>query len=106
VAVFLEISNKDLKPFFDVWFRSFKLPQAKITHSVHREEKEFMLKFHISQKGDTFVFPLWVEWIENKKIVRKMMVVDKKEHTFQFSLAHKPKRIQINPDNAVPGEFH
>ena len=106
VAVFLEISDKDLKPFFDVWFRSFKLPQVKMTHSVQREGKVFMLKFHISQKGDTFVFPLWVEWIENKKIVRKMMVVDKKEQTFQFSLTHKPKRIQINPDNAVPGEFH
>jgi hypothetical protein len=35
-----------------------------------------------------------------------MIVVDKKEYTVQFDLAHKPKRIQINPDNAVPGKFY
>jgi len=35
-----------------------------------------------------------------------MIVVDKKEHTAEFDLSHKPKKIKINPDKAVPGKFH
>lgn len=101
-----EISQKDLRPFFDAWFRTYTLPEVKVSHYIERVADKYRLKFHISQQGDPFIFPLWVEWMQDGKNVRKMIVVDKKDHTVQFDLTHKPKRIQINPDNAVPGKFY
>jgi hypothetical protein len=106
LAALSRVSKKDLRPFFNDWFRSFKLPEVKVAHSIERIKSGFHLKFHISQKEDLFTFPLWVEWVEDNQNIRKMMIVDKKEQTFQFVLTHKPKRIQINPDNAVPGKFY
>jgi hypothetical protein len=100
-----DISRKDLRPFFDVWFRSFKLPEVKVTYSIERIADDYRLKFRVSQKGETFIFPLWVGWTEDGKYVRKMIIVDGKDQTFPFELDHKPKRIQINPDSAVPGKF-
>jgi hypothetical protein len=106
VVTLSEISQKDLRPFFDAWFQTYTLPEVKISQYIERVADKYRLKFHISQQGDPFIFPLWVEWMQDGKNVRKMIVVDKKEHTVQFDLTHKPKRIQINPDNAVPGKFY
>jgi aminopeptidase N len=101
-----ETSKKDLGPFFDAWYNSFKLPKVKVIHYTERMGDEYRLKFHVSQQENLFIFPLWVEWIEDGKNIRRMIVVDGKNQTFTFNLAHKPKRIQINPDNAVPGKFY
>ena len=106
VATLSEISQKDLRPFFDAWFKTYTLPEVKVSQYIERVADKYHLKFHISQRGDPFIFPLWVEWRQDGKNVRKMIVVDKKECTVQFDLTHKPKRIQINPDNAVPGKFY
>jgi aminopeptidase N len=106
VVTLSEISQKDLRPFFDAWFHTYTLPEVKVSQDIERVADKYRLKFHISQRGDPFIFPLWVEWMQNGKNVRKMIVVDKKEHTVQFDLTHKPKRIHINPDNAVPGKFY
>jgi hypothetical protein len=106
VTTLSEISQKNLKPFFDGWFKSYTLPHVEISQNVERVAGKFRLKFQLSQKGDAFIFPLWVEWIEDGKNIRKMIVVDKKEFGVQFDLTHKPKRIQINPDSAVPGRFY
>jgi aminopeptidase N len=106
VVTLSEISQKDLRPFFDAWFQTYTLPEVKVSQYIERVADKYRLKFHISQRGDPFIFPLWVEWMQDGKNVRKMIVVDKKEHTVQFDLTHKPKRIHINPDNAVPGKFY
>jgi hypothetical protein len=101
-----EISGQDLQPFFDAWFKAYTLPKVKVTRQIERVEDRYLLKFQISQQENPFIFPLWVGWSENGKNVRKMVVVDKKEQTVQFDLTHKPKRIAINPDDAVPGKFY
>lgn len=106
VATLSEISGQDLGPFFRGWFMSHRLPEVKVTHQVERTEEDYLLKFHIAQLRNPFVFPLWVEWIQNGKRVRKMIVVDKREHTVEFKLPQKPTKIKINPDKAVPGKFY
>ena len=106
VATLSKISQQDLDPFFRAWFRSYTLPEVKVSHSAERAQEEYRLKFHIVQLTDPFIFPLWVEWIQDGKKIRKMIVVDKKEHTVEFKLNHKPKKIRINPDKAIPGHFH
>ena len=106
VATLSKISQQDLDPFFRAWFWSYTLPEVKVSHSAERAQEEYRLKFHIVQLTDPFIFPLWVEWIQDGKKIRKMIVVDKKEHTVEFKLNHKPKKIRINPDKAIPGRFH
>jgi hypothetical protein len=105
VVTLSEISGQDLKPFFEDWFKSYKLPDVKVSSRVERVEGGFRLKFHIAQLTNPFIFPLWVEWIQDGKAVRKMIVIDKKDNTFEFTLTHKPKKISINPDKAIPGKF-
>jgi aminopeptidase N len=106
VTTLSEISQRDLGPFFDVWFKSYTLPKVDVSHYIEGEADRYRLKFQIFQEGTPFIFPLWLEWVEDGKTVRKMIVVDKKEYTVQFDLAHKAKRIRINPDDAVPGKFY
>jgi hypothetical protein len=55
---------------------------------------------------EVFIFPLWIEWIENGDRFRQMVLVDEKIEEFEISLGVKPQKIEINPDNAVPGKFH
>jgi aminopeptidase N len=106
IAALSKISQKDLEPFFSSWFESYTLPEIKVSNSVEKVQEEYRLKFHIVQETDPFIFPLWVEWIQDGKKIRKMIVVDNKEHTVEFKLNQKPKNIRINPDEAIPGYFH
>jgi len=55
---------------------------------------------------DVFIFPLWVEWKENGDRVRRMVVVDERNEEFDIVMRVKPQKIEVNPDNAVPGKFH
>ena len=106
VVTMSEISGQDLGPFFRGWFMSHVLPEVKVTHHIERADEDYLLKFHIAQLRDPFVFPLWVEWIQDGERVRKMIIVDKKEHTAEFKLPQKPTKIKVNPDKAVPGKFY
>ncbi len=106
IATLSEISRQDLKPFFNDWFWTYTLPDVKVTHDVERMAGEYRLKIHIAQLSDPFIFPLWVEWVQDGKKVRKMIVIESKEQTVEYKLNQKPKKIRINPDSAVPGSFH
>lgn len=105
ITVLSEISRQDWTPFFDRWFGSHLLPEVKVEKHLIREEEGYVLKFDIVQYTEAFMFPLWVEWIEDGKKVRKMIVIDRREQEAEFRLDHKPKKIRINPDEAVPGKF-
>jgi len=101
-----EISGKDLEVFFKNWFDSYFLPEVRVTHSIFKGEGGYILRLNITQLKELFVFPLWIEWIENGKKVKKRLIIDEKKEEFDFELLDKPKRIRINPHNAVPGKFY
>ena len=103
---FEDVSGKDLKVFFAMWFESYHLPDTEITHSVDREGRDYLLKIEAVQLKDNFVFPLWIEWVENKNKVRKKLIIEKERQEFTFRLKNKPTKIKINPDSAIPGNFH
>ncbi len=101
-----EASGKDLEIFFKNWFGSYILPKVKVSHSFRKSIDGYVLKLKISQLKDVFIFPLWIEWKENGDRVRRMVVVDEKNEEFEIKLGVKPQKIEVNPDNAVPGKFH
>lgn len=100
-----EISGKDLKIFFRNWFDSYFLPELKIYHSLEKGEEGYILNLKIIQLKEVFVFPLWIEWIENGKKVKKKLIIDEKSEEFDFALKDRPKKIKINPNKTVPGRF-
>ena len=101
-----EISGEDLAIFFRNWFDSYVLPEVKVSHSVLKGEGGYILKLRITQAKELFVFPLWVEWIENGNRVKKKLIIDEKKEEFDFELKSKPRKIKINPNKAVPGRFN
>jgi hypothetical protein len=100
-----EISGEDLTSFFRDWFETYSLPEVQVTHSLEKNEEGYKLVFAINQLTDSFKFPLWIEWIEGEEKIKKMILVHQKEQDFEFELGQKPKKIKINPDEAVPGKF-
>jgi hypothetical protein len=99
------VSGKNLQVFFKGWFQSHTLPEVHTAHFVQKTNDVYILKFRVNQTKDVFVFPLWLEWRENKKIVKEMVVIDEKSEEFEFRTSVKPAKIKINPDKLVPGKF-
>ncbi len=100
-----KISGLDLQAFFNGWFRSHMLPEVYAAHVLQKTDDGYILKLRLNQTKDVFVFPLWLEWRENEKTVKRMVIIDEKTEEFEFQMADKPARIKINPDKLVPGKF-
>ncbi len=106
INIFNELAENDLDDFFDGWFRSYRLPDVKVMYSVEKNSTGFLLRLNVIQDDRFFMFPLWLEWKENGNRVKKKILADKKVVSFEFKMKHKPKKIRINPYDAVPGWFH
>jgi len=106
INIFNEIAENDLDDFFEGWFRSYHLPDVKVVYSVEKDGNGFLLRMNVIQDERFFLFPLWLEWKEDGNRVRKMILADKRVVSFEFKMKHKPKKIRINPNDAVPGWFH
>jgi len=100
-----DVSGKELDVFFKMWFGSYLLPEVRISHSVQKSEEGYILKLKINQRKGTFVFPLWIEWLENGTKAEKMVVIDEPNEEFKIKTQGRPRRIKANPDRAVPGKF-
>ena len=100
-----DASGRDLKVFFDGWFGSYVLPEVRVSTSEQILDGGYALKFRVAQTRGVFVFPLWVSWEENGRAVRKMFEVNSASQEFEVRTAGKPRRIKVNPDKAVPGDF-
>ena len=95
----------DLTPFFTPWFDSHLLPQVQISHDVETAQPGHRLRVRVTQTGNTFVFPLWIEWREDGRKVRRKIVVDKRALSIEIPTDGEPERIRFNPERAVPGRF-
>jgi len=105
-AVMERTSGRDLKAFFDLWFGSHLLPEAMVAATARKEGEGFVLQVRVTQKGPAFVFPLWLEWEENGRTVRRMFVVDAAVKEFDAACAARPTRIKIDPDKLLPGTIN
>lgn len=101
-----KVSERDLTEFFRLWFDSHVLPETKITTSLLRNEAGYSLQIRVSQLLDRFVFPLWISWqAEDGAIRREKIIIDEKKHVFVIPLQGNARKIEVNPDKAVPGKF-
>ena len=103
--VMSEISERDLKPFFDGWFHSYRLPDLLYSYRIDATGNGYDLELSVSQREEVFVFPLDVQWEENKKKIKRQIIVSKKTENFVFHLENEPEKIKINQDKIIPGRF-
>ncbi|MDD8027074.1 MAG: M1 family aminopeptidase [Acidobacteriota bacterium] len=100
-----QAAERDLKPFFDRWLESHLLPEVRVAHSILTTGDTPVLRFHVTQTGPDFVFPLWVSWIENGRRVRRHLDVAAASQTIDVPCAGRPSRIAIDPDGIFPGRI-
>jgi hypothetical protein len=100
-----QTSGRDLQAFFKGWFDTHVLPEIDAAPEILKRGDAYIVKIRVNQTRGNFVFPLWVQWEENKKTVRKMMEIGAATQEFEFPAAFRPARIKINPDRLVPGKF-
>lgn len=97
-----KVSSLDLKPFMVSWFERHTLPQLKIETATETKASRSLFKVKIEQVGETFLFPLWLEWKEGSQIRREKVIINEKIQEFNFSVNNKPQSFKINPDGSVP----
>lgn len=101
-----EISGRDLDDFFALWFDSYKLPECRVRATVDQEGDQLLLRVRVDQLDEAFIFPLWVEWEEpGRGLRREKLTVEKKNQEFSLALQRNIANIKVNPDRAVPGKF-
>jgi hypothetical protein len=102
-----EISERGLDDFFKAWFDSHLLPEVRVTYLVNKIETGEILKVRVDQVNDIFVFPLWLDWVEEKggALHREKLTVEKKNQEFEILLSARAKKIAINAEKAVPGKL-
>ncbi|MBP1767982.1 MAG: pepN 3 [Candidatus Aminicenantes bacterium] len=99
-------SGQDLNAFFGLWFDSHLLPAVQVRAQVDKRETGVLLKITVNQLNADFVFPLWVAWEDGPGAPhREMLIVDRKNKAFEFPLPGSLRKLEVNPDRAVPGEF-
>ncbi|MBN2206091.1 MAG: hypothetical protein JW742_01685 [Candidatus Aminicenantes bacterium] len=98
-------AGRDLGAFFAPWFSSHALPDVRTTRQVVETPDGTEVRVAVRQSGETFVFPLRIEWREGGRTRSETVVVDQPVQTFRFPVGAKPGRIVVNPHKAVPGRF-
>ncbi len=99
-------SGRDLNGFFQPWFDSHLLPDVQVRVRADKLETGDLLKITVNQLNADFVFPLWIAWEDELGTPRReKLIVDRKSKVFEFPLPGQPRKIEVNPDRAVPGQF-
>ncbi len=101
-----DVSGRSLESFFSSWFESHLLPQVRGSYHVEARATGLVLKLRVEQTAAPFAFPLWVEWRDmDGTLYRQKVLVESASQGFELPLSAVPKKVRINPDDAVPGRF-
>ncbi|MFQ6083131.1 MAG: M1 family metallopeptidase [Candidatus Aminicenantia bacterium] len=100
-----KISGKNLDKFFENWFYSYQLPEVIVYYNVKKTDQKYNLTLQIIQRKEDFIFPLWIQWKENKIVKNEKIIIDGREIKLSWKLDYYPQELKINPYLAVPGKF-
>ena len=98
-------AGRDLKGFFDGWFRSYELPAVQTSWTEENGPSGTLLKVRVTQLKGRFVFPLWIEWTSRGQTRSEMAVIDRTTQEVVLSVPGPVDRVRINPLRSVPGKF-
>ncbi len=99
-------TGKDLRKFFSAWFYNYTLPDVEIHWKIESIDGFQNLILKVVQKGDVeFVFPLPLEWEEDREERNEEIIVSEREAIFKFPLKGKVKSLKVNKPKIVPGNI-
>lgn len=101
-----QAAGRDLGPFFDTWFKSYRLPEVEIVSSSVESGETFALSLQVNRTAFASIFPLDVQWVENGVRKQQRIIVDKASQTIVIPTDGKPRRIKIDPGRTFPGRLH
>jgi aminopeptidase N len=105
IATMERVSGRDLRDFFEGWFRSYELPDVRTSWSEEDVAGGSRLKIRVNQIKGRFVFPLWIEWTTGGETHSEMAVIDQASQEVVLAVPGKVDKVRINPRRAVPGKF-
>ena len=101
-----KVSGLDLHGFFRLWFDSHLLPDVQVRYRVEKKEAGVLLTIRVSQLNEGFVYPLWLAWEDESGVRRReKIIVEKKNEEFVLTLPGSARKLEFNPDKAVPGKI-
>jgi hypothetical protein len=106
IQVMENVSGRELDAFFSPWLESHLLPEIRVSYRTEARTSGYVLKVRVEQKNDVFVFPLWFEWQgRDGSQGREKVIIESSSQDFDLPLPVAPKKVKVNPDDAVPGKF-
>jgi aminopeptidase N len=90
--VFEDITNTDLKPFFQQWIYTAGQPDLDIKWNYNKRKKE--ISFIITQQQDVFAFPLDIAIDQTSETIS---ISEKVTHV-SFKVEELPKLIAVDPN--------
>jgi len=105
IAAMEAASGRNLRAFFQGWFYSWELPEVVTTWTETHVPEGVRLDLKVTQVKGHFVFPLWIEWTSAGETGREKVIVDETTEEISLTLREKPRKVRVNPDKAVPGNF-
>jgi aminopeptidase N len=100
-------TGRDLDRFFYDWTQRPRSPVLEIRSEYLTESKKVELRVKQTQSGEAFHFPLTVllQCESSSQLVTYKEEIKEKEHTFTIPVPGRPKRMEIDPEQAVLAEF-
>jgi aminopeptidase N len=106
IKVMENVSGRELGGFFSPWFETHLLPDIRVTYRTEARTSGHVLKVRVEQKNGVFVFPLWFEWQgRDGRRGRQKVIIESSSQDFDLLLPAAPRKVKVNPDEAVPGDF-
>jgi transglutaminase-like putative cysteine protease len=95
-----KIYGESLGWFFTQWLESGELPQLRLENvDLSRKENKWYVEGSLIQTSDqVFQLPVRLLFKTEKEKEFKLIWLDTKEATFEFSFQNKPERITVDPE--------
>ncbi len=100
-----KVTGRNLQPFFDQWIFKGGHPDLKAAYAWNAETRTASLT--VSQVQDPadgtslFRFPLQILFGDGRRGETRSVEVSRKEQTFTFKLARRPRWVRLDPENRI-----
>lgn len=95
-----EVSGMDLNWFFNQWYFNSGHPKLTIVHSYDDASKKVKVTVKQGQER-TFVLPVAIDIYHGAKKERHDIWINRKEQTFEFTVASKPDLVNFDGDKVL-----
>jgi len=101
-----DVTGKDWSPYFNQWYYAGGHPILSIDYGYENGKASIKVKQTQDASVQTFTLPINVDIYVGGKKIRKEIVIDSRDQTFNFDVAQKPELIDFDADKILVGELN